>query len=65
MIKKILLMVILAMTLVGCSARDIALWKEVQRENRNLRIGECTDLGDGTASCKNEYGNMIRVPIRR
>lgn len=53
------------MTLVGCSARDIALWKEVQRENRNLRIGECTDLGDGTASCKNEYGNMIRVPIRR
>ena len=65
MIKKILLMVILAMTLVGCSARDIALWKEVSRERRNLRIGECLDNEDGTASCKNEYGNMIIVPIRR
>ena len=59
MIKKILLMVILTMTLVGCSARDIALWKEASRERRNL------DNGDGTASCKNEYGNVIRVPIRR
>lgn len=65
MIKKILLMVILAMTFVGCSARDIALWKEVRREHRNLRIGECLDNGDGTASCKNEYGDVIRVPIRR
>lgn len=31
MIKKILLMVILAMTLVGCSARDIALWKRSKK----------------------------------
>ena len=65
MFKKILLMVILAMTLVGCSARDIALWKEVSRKHRNLRIGECLDNGGGTASCKNEYGDVIIVPIRR
>lgn len=65
MIKKILLMVILTMAIAGCTAEDIAIWKEVSRERRNLRIGECLDNGDGTASCKNEYGNVIRVPIRR
>jgi alpha-neurotoxin NTX-1 len=65
MIKKILLMVILTMAISGCTAEDIAIWKEVSRERRNLRIGECLDNGDGTASCKNEYGNVIRVPIRR
>lgn len=65
MIKKILLMVILTMAISGCTAEDIAIWKEVSRERRNLRIGECLDNGDGTASCKNEYGNVISVPIRR
>ncbi|BBM38705.1 hypothetical protein JCM16775_1414 [Leptotrichia hofstadii] len=65
MIKKILLMVILTMAIAGCTAEDIAIWKEVSRERRNLRIGECLDNGDGTASCKNEYGNVIIVPIRR
>ena len=65
MIKKILLMVILTMAIAGCTAEDIAIWKEVSRERRNLRIGECLDNGDGTASCKNEYGNVMRVPIRR
>lgn len=65
MIKKILLMVILTIAIAGCTAEDIAIWKEVSRERRNLRIGECLDNGDGTASCKNEYGNVIRVPIRR
>ena len=65
MIKKILSMVILTMAIAGCTAEDIAIWKEVSRERRNLRIGECLDNGDGTASCKNEYGNVIRVPIRR
>ena len=65
MIKKILLMVILTMAIACCTAEDIAIWKEVSRERRNLRIGECLDNGDGTASCKNEYGNVISVPIRR
>ena len=65
MIKKILLMVILTMAIAGCTAEDIAIWKEVSRERRNLRIGECLDNGDGTASCKNEYGDVIGVPIRR
>ena len=46
MIKKILLMVILTMAIAGCTAEDIAIWKEVSRERRNLRIGECLDRWD-------------------
>ena len=34
MFKKILLMIILVMSVVGCSARDIALWKEAEQERR-------------------------------
>ena len=64
MIKKISLMVIPCYGTCRMLAHEIQLFGK-KRERRNLRIGECLDNRDGTASCKNEYGDVIRVPIRR
>ena len=56
MFKKILLMVILAMSVVGCSARDIALWKEAKQE-REERGVKCYKRADGVYYCEDRYGN--------
>ena len=56
MFKKILLMVILAMSVVGCSARDIALWKEAKQE-REERGVKCYKRADGVYYCEDKYGN--------
>ena len=56
MFKKILLMIILAMSVVGCSARDIALWKEAKQE-REERGEKCYERADGVFYCKDKYGN--------
>ena len=56
MLKKILLMVILAMSVVGCSARDIALWKEAKQE-REERGVKCYKRADGVYYCEDRYGN--------
>jgi len=56
MFKKILLMVILAMSVVGCTAHDMALWKEAKQERRES--GEkCYRRASGTFYCKDKYGN--------
>ena len=58
MLKKILLMVILAMSVVGCTAHDMALWKEAKQE----RIEEgrrCYRNENGYFYCKDKYGNRI------
>ena len=56
MFKKILLMVILAMSVVGCSAQDIALWKEAKQE-REERGVKCYKRADGVYYCEDRYGN--------
>ena len=56
MFKKILLMVILAMSVVGCSARDIALWKEAKQERKERGV-KCYERADGVFYCKDKYGN--------
>ena len=58
MFKKILLMVILAMSVVGCSARDIALWKEAKQE-RIERGVKCYKRANGDYYCKDRYGNIV------
>ena len=59
MFKKILLMIILTVAIIGCSARDIALWKESDR--RASERGEiCYRGADGIYYCKDRYGNRIR-----
>ena len=59
MFKKILLLVILTVSIIGCSARDIALWKESDR--RAAERGEtCYRDSSGYYYCEDRYGNRIR-----
>ena len=56
MFKKILLMIILTVAIMGCSARDIALWKEAKQE-REERGVKCYERADGVVYCEDKYGN--------
>ena len=56
MFKKILLMIILTVAIMGCSARDIALWKESDRRAAE-REETCYRRPSGTVYCKDRYGN--------
>ena len=56
MFKKILLLVILAMSVVGCSAQDIALWKEAKQERKERGV-KCYERADGVVYCEDKYGN--------
>ena len=56
MFKKILLMVILAMSVVGCSLFDPKLWNEASRQRRE-RGEKCYRIASGTAYCVDKYGN--------
>ena len=58
MFKKILLMIILTVAIMGCSARDIALWKEAKQE-RIERGVRCYKRADGVYYCKDRYGNRV------
>ncbi|EEX74416.1 hypothetical protein [Leptotrichia hofstadii] len=58
MFKKILLMIILVMSVVGCSARDIALWKEAEQERRE-EGRKCYKRSNGDYYCKDRYGNIV------
>lgn len=51
-------MVGFVMAIVGCSARDIALWKEVDRENAEKGV-RCYERADGIVYCKDRYGNRV------
>ena len=58
MFKKILLMIILTVAVMGCTAEDIALWKEADR--RAAERGEtCYRRPSGTYYCKDRYGNRV------
>ena len=49
----------LSVAIIGCSARDIALWKESDR--RAAERGEtCFRDSSGYYYCKDRYGNRIR-----
>ena len=56
MFKKILLLVILTVSIIGCSARDIALWKEAEQERRE-EGRRCYRRANGEAYCVDKYGN--------
>lgn len=56
MFKKILLLVILVMAIVGCTAHDMALWKEAKQEMRESGV-KCYERADGIYYCKDRYGN--------
>ena len=56
--KKIIMLIILAMTLVSCGLLDPQLWDEA-RERREERGVECYKRYDGTVYCKDRYGNRV------
>ena len=56
MFKKILLMVIIAMSVVGCELLDPKGWKEAEQKRKES--GEkCYRRNDGVAYCVDKYGN--------
>ena len=55
-IVKVILMMILGMSVVRCSKRDIALWKEA-RQDRMERGEKCYEKSNGTFYCEDKYGN--------
>ena len=59
MFKKILLLIILTVAVMGCTAEDIAIWKDADR--RAAERGEtCYRDSSGYYYCKDRYGNRIR-----
>ena len=58
MLKKILLMVILAMSVVGCSLLDNEAYQEMKQEMREKGV-RCYERASGTFYCKDKYGNRV------
>ncbi len=56
MFKKILLLAILAMSVVGCTAHDMALWKEAKQERKERGV-KCYENENGYVYCEDRYGN--------
>ena len=58
MFKKILLMVILAMSVVGCELFDAKRWDRINREDAERGV-KCYRESSGHAYCKDRYGNRV------
>ena len=56
MFKKILLMVILVMSVVGCELFDAKRWDRINREDAERGV-RCFKRADGVYYCKDRYGN--------
>ena len=56
MFKKILLLIILVMAMVGCTAHDMALWKEAKQERKERGV-KCYERASGIFYCEDRYGN--------
>ena len=58
MFKKILLMIILTVAVMGCTAEDIAIWKDADRRDAERGV-ECFKDSSGYYYCKDRYGNRV------
>lgn len=54
--KKIIMLAILAMTVVGCELLDSDRWARVRREKEERGV-ECYEKYNGNVYCKDKYGN--------
>ena len=57
MFKKILLMAILVMSVVGCSLLDNEAYQEMKQERRERGV-RCFKRANGEYYCKDRYGNI-------
>ena len=57
MFKKILLMVIISVAVIGCTAEDIAIWKNSGRRASERGV-KCYERANGDYYCKDRYGNI-------
>ena len=57
MFKKILLMVILAMSVVGCELLSPSYWDDVTQSRKEKGI-RCFKRANGDYYCKDKYGNI-------
>jgi len=57
MFKKILLMAILVMSVVGCSLLDNEAYQEMKQERRERGV-RCFKDSSGYYYCKDRYGNI-------
>ena len=57
MFKKILLMLILAMSVVGCELLSPSYWNDVNRDSAE-REETCYKTSSGYYYCKDKYGNV-------
>ena len=58
MFKKILLLVILAMSVVGCELLDPKGWKEAEQDAAERGV-RCFKDSSGYYYCKDRYGNRV------
>ena len=56
--KKLLIMVILAMTVAGCELFDVTRWDRVNREAKE-KGRTCYKRNNGYFYCKDKYGNRV------
>ena len=56
MFKKIVLIVVLAMSVVGCELLSPKEWSEYH-ERKAERGVKCYERADGVVYCKDKYGN--------
>ena len=58
MFKKILLMIILVMSVVGCELLSPSYWGRVNQRNREEGV-RCFKRANGEYYCKDRYGNRV------
>ena len=56
MLKKIVLIVVLSMSVVGCSLLDNEAYQEMKQERRERGV-KCYKRASGTYYCEDRYGN--------
>ena len=51
-------MIILTVAIMGCTAEDMALWKEAKQERKERGV-KCYENENGYYYCKDRYGNRV------
>ena len=58
MFKKILLMIILVMSVVGCELLSPKEWSEYNKRRAERGV-KCYERANGDYYCKDRYGNIV------